>query len=66
MSPKEMPKAYDPASTEQRLYEWWESRGYFRPRMNPAKKPWSITLPAIAVMATGWMLLRPGARKNDQ
>ncbi len=45
MSPKEMPKTYDPSTTEQRLYEWWESRGYFRPKIDPAKKPWSITMP---------------------
>ena len=49
MSPKEMPKAYDPAATEQRLYQWWESRGYFRPRIDPAKEPWSITLPPAQV-----------------
>ncbi len=45
MSPKEMPKTYDPTATEQRIYEWWESRGYFRPRIDPAKKPWTITMP---------------------
>ena len=27
----ELPKAYDPKSVEQRLYETWESRGYFKP-----------------------------------
>jgi valyl-tRNA synthetase len=27
----ELPKAYDPKSVEQRLYETWESSGYFRP-----------------------------------
>ena len=45
MSPKEMAKAYDPAATEQRLYQWWESQGYFRPRIDPNQQPWSITLP---------------------
>jgi valyl-tRNA synthetase len=26
-----MPKAYDPALYEQRLYAWWEAQGYFKP-----------------------------------
>jgi len=41
----EMPKAYDPHSVEERLYEWWESRGYFKPRIDPKKKPFVISIP---------------------
>ncbi len=28
----EMAKRYDPKDVEQRLYAWWEERGYFKPR----------------------------------
>ncbi|NOZ05503.1 MAG: valine--tRNA ligase [Chloroflexi bacterium] len=28
----EMAKRYDPKNVEQRLYAWWEERGYFKPR----------------------------------
>ncbi len=41
----EMPKAYDPHSVEERLYEWWEERGYFQPRIDPKKKPFVISIP---------------------
>ena len=43
--PIEMPKAYDPHSVEERLYEWWEERGYFKPRIDPKKKPFVISIP---------------------
>src|SRR5260370_17440915 len=35
------PKTYDPHTTEQRIYQWWESSGYFKPRRTPenAKRP---------------------------
>ena len=41
----EMPKAYDPKTVEQRLYEWWEARGYFKPRIDPSRKPFVISIP---------------------
>ncbi len=41
----EMPKAYDPRETEQRLYDWWEARGYFTPKIDPNKKPFTIVIP---------------------
>lgn len=43
--PNEMPKAYDPRETEQRLYDWWESKGYFTPNIDPNKKPFVIVIP---------------------
>ena len=43
--PNEMPKAYDPHSVEERLYDWWEQRGYFQPRIDPKKKPFVISIP---------------------
>jgi valyl-tRNA synthetase len=41
----QIPKAYDPQATEQRIYQWWESNGYFRPRENPGRKPFVISMP---------------------
>ena len=48
----EMAKAYDFKSTEQRLYDWWEKQGYFKPtndpnkpNHDPTKKPFVIAIP---------------------
>jgi len=41
----EMPKAYDSKQVEKRLYDWWEARGYFKPRLEPGKKPFVISIP---------------------
>ncbi|GAB4274175.1 MAG: valine--tRNA ligase [Candidatus Promineifilaceae bacterium] len=42
----EMPKAYDFSSTEERLYEWWEKNGWFKPETRPADaKPFVISIP---------------------
>ncbi len=45
-------RKYDFASTEKRLYEWWEKSGYFkpwndpnRPGFDPAIKPFVISIP---------------------
>jgi len=43
--PTDMPKAYDPHETEQRLYDWWESKGYFTPQIDADKKPFTIVIP---------------------
>ncbi|HFD39813.1 MAG TPA: valine--tRNA ligase, partial [Anaerolineae bacterium] len=55
MEPKdkiEMDKTYDPHATEQRLYDWWESQGFFRPETmiekglaRPDEPAWCITMP---------------------
>ena len=52
MAERVLPKTYDPKSTEQRLYRWWESKGYFRPETqfelglaNPQDKPFVISMP---------------------
>ena len=42
---REMAKAYDPRATESRVYEFWEKRGYFKPRPNPDRQPFSIIMP---------------------
>jgi valyl-tRNA synthetase len=43
---REMPSAYDPRAVEQRLYEFWESRGYFTPVLtNPGDPPPAYGMP---------------------
>ena len=41
--PSEMAKSYDPRATEDRVYRFWESRGYFKPAGDPSKPPFSST-----------------------
>jgi len=47
-----MDKTYDPSRTEKRLYEWWKSRGFFKPETclqvglaDPDQPAWCITMP---------------------
>ncbi|MBF6600845.1 MAG: valine--tRNA ligase [Dehalococcoidia bacterium] len=41
-----MAKAYDPRATEDRVYRFWERRGYFKPRRpEGAGPPFSIVMP---------------------
>ncbi len=43
---KEMPKAYDFQSTEERLYQWWEENGWFKPEARPDDAdPFTISIP---------------------
>ncbi|MFI5272332.1 MAG: valine--tRNA ligase [Ktedonobacterales bacterium] len=41
----QIPKAYSPQETEERLYQWWEREGYFRPRDNPDARKFVISMP---------------------
>ena len=42
----EMPKAYDPSVSERRIYEWWESSGFFKPEIaGPDAEPFVISIP---------------------
>lgn len=44
--PKEMPKTFDFAEAEARLYDFWESHGYFKPEAAPADaEPYVISMP---------------------
>ncbi len=48
MSPEtqpEMAKAYDPARVEDKWYQFWLDNNYFKPRIDPAKKPFTIIMP---------------------
>jgi len=40
-----LPPAYEPAGVEGRIYEMWESAGHFQPRIDPAKKPYTVVMP---------------------
>lgn len=40
-----MDKAYNPKSVEDRIYKFWEEKGYFKPEINPKGKPYCIILP---------------------
>jgi valyl-tRNA synthetase len=47
-----MEKTYDPAAHERRLYDWWESKGYFKPetqhalgQVRPGAAPFVISMP---------------------
>jgi valyl-tRNA synthetase len=47
-----LPKTYDFQTTEQRIYEWWEKSGFFkpsndpnRPDFDPSRKPFVISIP---------------------
>src|SRR5579871_715484 len=40
-----LPKAYEPQAVEARWYRFWEEGGYFKPRPNPERKPFVISMP---------------------
>ena len=42
---KELAKNYDPKSFEDRIYEGWCEKGYFKPDPDKKKKPFSIVIP---------------------
>ena len=41
----EMPKTYNPADVEDRIYAEWEKKGYFHSEPNPEKPPYCIVIP---------------------
>ena len=41
----DIPKAYDPRVVEEPLYRFWEERGYFTPRIDPQRRPFTIIMP---------------------
>jgi valyl-tRNA synthetase len=49
-------KTYDPKQVEDRLYEWWHSRGYFKPEnqiyIDPTRGQFVITIPPPNVTGT--------------
>ena len=56
MSETTLPKTYDFSATEQRLYDWWSERGYFKPAYDPNHggqppqgRPFVISIPPANV-----------------
>ena len=47
--PPDIPKAYDPSTTEGRLYQFWLDGGYFTPKTDPEKQPFCIIMPPANV-----------------
>ncbi len=41
----EMPKAYEPGKVERKWYKFWREKGYFKPEIDPGKKPFVIIMP---------------------
>src|SRR5215475_1413614 len=44
-TPSDLPKAYEPQAVEGKWYRFWEEGGYFKPRSNPTRKPFVISMP---------------------
>ncbi|GHO68605.1 valine--tRNA ligase [Ktedonobacter sp. SOSP1-52] len=44
-SAADLPKAYEPQAVEAKWYRFWEEGGYFKPRPNPERKPFVISMP---------------------
>ncbi len=52
----DLAKTYNPKEVEDRLYDWWESNGFFRPEaqkyLDPAQRPFVLTIPPPNVTGT--------------
>ena len=44
-SAADMPRAYNPAAVEQRLYQYWLDQGYFAAKPQQGKQPFTIIMP---------------------
>ena len=42
---RELPKVYEPQQVENKIYDMWESSGYFRPSDKEDAKPFTIVMP---------------------
>ena len=42
---KELPKVYEPQAVEKKIYDMWMEGGYFKGKIDPEKKPFSIVMP---------------------
>ena len=42
---KELPKVYEPQAVEKKIYDLWMKGGYFKGKIDPDKKPFSIVMP---------------------
>jgi len=48
--PTEMAKAYEAQQVEQKLYDWWERCGFFKPQDNPSREPFTLSMPPPNVL----------------
>jgi len=44
-----IPKTYDFKSTEERLYNWWEKQGYFKPHNQPQNEDFNPSIPTYVI-----------------
>lgn len=42
---KELPKVYNPGEIEEKTYKFWEKSGFFKSKINPKKKSYTIVMP---------------------
>ena len=42
---EDMPRAYEPGKVEEKWYNFWLEKEYFKPRIDPARKPFTIIMP---------------------
>ncbi len=42
---KELEKVYDPKQVENRMYEFWQNKGYFHAEVDESRKPYTIVMP---------------------
>ncbi len=42
---KELPKVYEPQKVEKKIYDFWMQGGWFKGKVDPEKKPFSIVMP---------------------
>jgi len=42
---KEIAKTYNPKEFEDRIYAFWMEKGYFTPKIDPEKQPFTIVIP---------------------
>ncbi len=42
---KELSKQYNPKEVEEKIYSFWEEDGYFKPKIEKDKKPYTIVIP---------------------
>ena len=42
---EEMPRAYEPGKVERKWYKFWLEKDYFKPKIEPDKKPFVIIMP---------------------
>ena len=45
MADQEMAKAFAPREVEERLYQFWDENGFFAPKVDPSKQPFTIIMP---------------------